>query len=128
MTDLSSGWVPATLALFGIGSFVEVNVGGRLADSRPGQVLAAGGAALLAGWLLFALTAAIPVVALVLAFVQGALSFGVGSTLIAQVLCTASDAPTPAGGFATAALNVGAGAGPALCDLALGDDLGYRSP
>jgi DHA1 family chloramphenicol resistance protein-like MFS transporter len=128
VTDLSSGWVPATLALFGIGSFVGVNVGGRLADSRPGQVLMVGGAALLAGWLLFALTAANPVVALILAFAQGALSFGVGSTLIAQALYTASDAPTLAGGFATAAMNVGAAAGPALGGLALGADLGYRSP
>lgn len=103
-------------------------MGGRLADSRPGRVLAVGGAALSAGWLLFALTAANPVVALILVFVQGVLSFGVGSTLIAQALYTASDAPTLSGGFATAALNVGAAAGPALGGLALSADLGYRSP
>lgn len=128
VTDLGSGWVPATLALFGVGSFTGVNVGGRLADSRPGQALVVGGTALVAGWLLFALTAGNPVVAMVLAFVQGALSFGVGSTLIAQALHTAADAPTLAGGFATAAMNVGAAAGPALGGLALGADLGYRSP
>ncbi|MDB1090282.1 MFS transporter [Streptomyces sp. ACA25] len=128
VTELSSGWVPITLALFGIGSFVGVNVGGRLADRRPGQVLAFGGIALLAGWLIFALTAANPVVALILIFFLGALSFGVGSTLIAQALYTASDAPTLAGGFATGALNVGAAAGPALGGLALGAELGYRSP
>lgn len=128
VTDLSSGWVPAALALFGIGSFVGVNLGGRLADSRPGQVLAVGGVALLAGWLLFALTAGNPVMALILVFVQGTLSFGVGSTLIARALYTASDAPTLAGGFATAALNVGAAAGPALGGIALGAGLGFRSP
>ncbi|MEV3992611.1 Cmx/CmrA family chloramphenicol efflux MFS transporter [Streptomyces sp. NPDC049837] len=128
VTGLSTGWVPATLALFGIGSFVGVNLGGRLADSRPGQVLAVGGVALLAGWLLFAVTAGNPVVALVLVFLQGALSFGVGSTLISQALYTASDAPTLAGGFATAALNVGAAAGPALGGVALGADFGFRSP
>ncbi|MEU9193370.1 Cmx/CmrA family chloramphenicol efflux MFS transporter [Streptomyces hundungensis] len=128
VTDLGSGWVPATLALFGIGSFVGVNVGGRLADSRPGQVLALGGAVLLAGWLVFALTAGNPVVALILVFVQGVLSFAVGSTLIAQALYTASNAPTLAGGFATAAMNVGAAAGPALGGLALGAGHGYRSP
>ncbi|MFE9406412.1 Cmx/CmrA family chloramphenicol efflux MFS transporter [Streptomyces sp. NPDC006530] len=128
VTDLGSGWVPANLALFGIGSFVGVNVGGRLADSRPGQVLALGGAVLLAGWLVFALTAAHPVVAPILVFVQGMLSFAVGSTLIAQALYTASNAPTLAGGFATAAMNVGAAAGPALGGLALGAGHGYRSP
>ncbi|MFE3071607.1 Cmx/CmrA family chloramphenicol efflux MFS transporter [Streptomyces sp. NPDC059247] len=128
VTDLGSGWVPAALALFGVGSFVGVNIGGRLADTRPGQVLAVGGTALLAGWLLFALTAGNPVVALVFVFLQGALSFCVGSTLIAQALYTASEAPTLGGGFATAALNVGAAVGPALGGLALSTQLGYRSP
>ncbi|MFD3533273.1 Cmx/CmrA family chloramphenicol efflux MFS transporter [Streptomyces sp. NPDC058664] len=128
VTELSTPWVPAVLALFGIGSFVGVNLGGRLADSRPGQVLAVGGAALSAGWLLFALTAAHPVAAPVLVLVQGVLSFGVGSTLIAQALSAASGAPTLAGGFATAALNVGAAAGPALGGLALGAGFGFRSP
>ncbi|AOR34522.1 chloramphenicol efflux pump [Streptomyces fodineus] len=128
VTGLSTGWVPATLALFGIGSFVGVNLGGRLADSRPGQVLAVGGVALLAGWLVFALTAGNTAVALILVFVQGVLSFAVGSTLIAQSLYTASDAPTLAGGFATAAMNVGAAAGPALGGVALSADFGFRAP
>jgi MFS transporter, DHA1 family, chloramphenicol resistance protein len=128
VTGLGTVWVPVTLALFGIGSFIGVNLGGRLSDSRPVEVLAVGGVALLAGWLLFALTAGNPVIALVLVFVQGALSFAVGSTLIAQALYAASDAPTLAGGFATAALNVGAAAGPALGGVALGADLGFRSP
>ncbi|MFF0445279.1 Cmx/CmrA family chloramphenicol efflux MFS transporter [Streptomyces sp. NPDC004609] len=128
VTGLSTGWVPAALALFGIGSFIGVNLGGRLADNRSGQVLAVGGTALLVGWLLSALTAASPVVALTLVFVQGVLSFGVGSTLIAQALYTASEAPTLAGGFATAAMNVGAAAGPALGGVALGANFGFRSP
>ncbi|WP_432898253.1 Cmx/CmrA family chloramphenicol efflux MFS transporter [Micromonospora matsumotoense] len=128
VTGLGTNWVPAALALFGIGSFVGVNIGGRLADTRPGEALAVGGAALLTGWLLFALTAGNPVLALIFVFLQGVLSFGVGSTLIAQSLYTASSAPTMAGGFATGALNVGAAAGPALGGLALAADHGYRSP
>jgi DHA1 family chloramphenicol resistance protein-like MFS transporter len=128
VTGLSTGWVPAALALFGIGSFVGVNLGGRLADSRPIQLLAVGSVALLAGWLLFALTAGNPIAALVFVFIQGTLSFAVGSTLIAQVLYAATEAPTLAGGFATAALNVGAAAGPALGGVALGAGLGYHSP
>ncbi|KQX49816.1 MULTISPECIES: Cmx/CmrA family chloramphenicol efflux MFS transporter [unclassified Streptomyces] len=128
VTGLSAGWVPATLALFGIGSFVGVNLGGRLADRRPGPVLVAGGAALAAGWLLLALVAGHPVAALLLVLVQGTLSFGVGSTLIARALYAASGAPTLSGGFATAALNVGAVAGPVLGGLALGTGLGFRAP
>jgi DHA1 family chloramphenicol resistance protein-like MFS transporter len=84
--------------------------------------------ALLVGWGLLGLTAGNPVAAVVLAFVQGVLSFGVGSTLISRVLYEAADAPTLAGGFATAAFNVGGALGPWLGGLAIGAGLGYRSP
>ncbi|EEP74982.1 chloramphenicol resistance protein [Micromonospora sp. ATCC 39149] len=128
VTSLGTGWLPGILALFGVGSFIGVNLGGRLADKRPIQVVTIGGTALMAGWILFALTAANPVTALVFVFVQGILSFAVGSTLISQVLYLASDAPRLSGGFATAAMNVGAAAGPALGGVALSAGLGYRSP
>ncbi|MFF4049730.1 Cmx/CmrA family chloramphenicol efflux MFS transporter [Streptomyces chartreusis] len=128
VTGLGSGWVPVVLALFGAGSFVGVAVGGRLADRRPGAVLAGGGGALCLGWAVLALGAGTPALALGLVLVQGALSFGVGSTLISQALRTASDAPTLSGGFATAAFNVGAALGPWLGGTAIGAGLGYRSP
>jgi MFS transporter, DHA1 family, chloramphenicol resistance protein len=123
-SGLVSEWVPVALALFGIGSFAGVTIAGRLADRQPVQVLVVGGSVLLAGWVLFALTAGNPVVALLLVFVQGTLSFGVGSTLIAQALDPS--APTLAGGFATAAFNVGAALGPALGGATL--SFGSRSP
>ncbi|WP_330356362.1 Cmx/CmrA family chloramphenicol efflux MFS transporter [Streptomyces chartreusis] len=128
VTGLGSGWVPVVLALFGAGSFVGVAVGGRLADRRPGAVLAGGGGALCLGWAVLALGAGTPALALGLVLVQGALSFGVGSTLISQALRTASDAPTLSGGFATAAFNVGAALGPWLGGTVIGAGLGYRSP
>ncbi|WP_431894716.1 Cmx/CmrA family chloramphenicol efflux MFS transporter [Micromonospora haikouensis] len=121
-------WVPALLAVFGLGSFVGVTVAGRLSDTRPMRILVPGGLALLAGWLLFAATAAIAPVALLLVLVQGALSFAVGATLITLVLYRADDAPSLGGSFATAALNVGATVGPLLGGAAIGAGLGYRSP
>ncbi|WP_326617141.1 MFS transporter [Streptomyces decoyicus] len=128
VTGVGAGWVPAVLALFGLGSFVGVGLGGRLADTRPVPLLVAGGAALLLGWSALALTAGNPVAALVLVFVQGALSFAVGSTLVSQVLYAAAGAPTLGGGFATAALNVGAAIGPWCGGAALTAGLGFRSP
>ncbi|MEV4093409.1 Cmx/CmrA family chloramphenicol efflux MFS transporter [Streptosporangium saharense] len=107
-------WVPVVLVLFGLGSFAGVTVAGRLSDSRPGPVVAVAGPSLLCGWVVLGLAAADPVALLVLTFVQGALSFGLGSTLIARVLYEAAGAPTMAGSYATAALNAGAVAGPAL--------------
>lgn len=128
VSGFGSVWIPAMLALFGIGSFVGVNLGGRIADVRPVALLLGGGIILALGWLVFALTAGNPVATIVLIFVQGALSFAVGSTLISQALYAAPDAPTLAGGFATAAFNVGAAAGPWLGGVAMSAGLGFRSP
>jgi DHA1 family chloramphenicol resistance protein-like MFS transporter len=103
--------VPVVLAAFGLGCFAGVTAAGRLADRWPGRVVAVGGSLLLAGWAAMALGAP----ALVgLAFVQGALSFAVGGTVITRILRLATGAPTMAGSYATAALNVGATAGPVL--------------
>ncbi len=128
VTGLGSGWVPGVLALFGAGSFAGVTAAGRFADRHPVPVLAGGGVAVCVGWCVLALGAGHPVLALGLVFAQGALSFGVGSTLISQVLYAAPAAPTLAGGFATAALNVGAALGPWAGGTAIGAGLGYRSP
>ncbi|WP_275461886.1 Cmx/CmrA family chloramphenicol efflux MFS transporter [Streptomyces noursei] len=128
VTGFDAAGVPVVLALFGIGSFAGVTAGGRLADRRPRAVLAVGGAALLVGWAAFALTASNPVATVGWVLVQGTLSFAVGSTLIAQVLYAAVEAPTLGGGFATAALNVGAAVGPWWGGLALAAGFGYRAP
>lgn len=128
VAGLDGTWVPILLALFGVGSFVGVAVGGRLGDVWPVRLLVVGGVALLAGWAGFALTAGNAVAVVGFALVQGALAFAVGSTLIAQVLYAATAAPRLAGAFATAAFNVGAALGPWLGGLALAAGLGPRSP
>jgi len=112
-------WVPVVLVLFGAGSFTGVTAAGRFSDQRPGLVIAVAGPLLLLGWCALGLWAAHPAVLLPLAFAQGALAFAVGSTLIARVLYEAAEAPTMAGSYATAALNVGAAAGPILAAFAL---------
>ncbi|MGW5489441.1 Cmx/CmrA family chloramphenicol efflux MFS transporter [Streptosporangium sandarakinum] len=122
------GWVPVFLALFGLGSFAGVTVGGRVSDERPMRLLVPGGLALAVGWLLLMATADAPAWMFVLVFVQGALSFAVGSTLITRALYEAVEAPSLGGSFATAALNVGAAVGPVLGGAAIGAGLGYRSP
>jgi len=132
VAGLGDGWVPVALALFGVGAFAGVRVGGLLADRRPGMALGGGGIALCLGWAALALGAGSPAVLLGLVLVQGALAFGVGSTLISQVLYAAPGAPTLAGGFATAAFNVGAACGPWIggvaIDAGLGGGDGFRAP
>ncbi|MFD4692602.1 Cmx/CmrA family chloramphenicol efflux MFS transporter [Streptomyces sp. NPDC058463] len=128
VTGLGAGWVPAVLALFGVGSFAGVALAGRIADARPGAVVTVGSVALAVGWAALALTAGNPVAALALVLLQGALAFGTGTALITRVFHQAPDAPTLAGSFATAAFNVGAALGPWLGGLALGAGFGFRAP
>ncbi|MDT8913342.1 Cmx/CmrA family chloramphenicol efflux MFS transporter [Amycolatopsis sp. PS_44_ISF1] len=125
---LAAWWVPVVLVLFGLGAFTGVTAAGRLADRWPGRVLAIGGPLLLAGWLALATLAAWPFALPVLVFAQGALSFALGSTLIARVLHESAAAPTLAGSYATAALNLGAAGGPALAALTLGPGPGDLGP
>ena len=116
---LSQWWVSVALVLFGVGSFIGVTVAGRLSDARPRIVIVGGGSVLVLGWVALALFATNPVALLGLVFTQGVVGFAVGSTLITRVLYAAASAPTMAGSYATAALNVGAAVGPVLAAAAL---------
>ncbi|WP_051767328.1 Cmx/CmrA family chloramphenicol efflux MFS transporter [Streptomyces sp. NRRL S-37] len=125
---LGEWWISAALVLFGAGSFAGVTVAGRLSDRRPGLVVAVGGPLLLLGWPALALLADEPVALFILIFVQGALSFALGGTLITRVLYEAAGAPTMAGSYATAALNVGAAAGPLIAAATLDTAAGNLGP
>lgn len=121
-------WISVALVLFGAGSFGGVTVAGRLSDRSPGPVIAVAGPLLLIGWPTLAVLANKPVTLLSLVFVQGALSFALGSTLITRVLYEADRAPTMAGSYATAALNVGAAVGPVVAATTLGTEAGALGP
>ncbi|CAL9383100.1 Inner membrane transport protein YdhP [Streptomyces sp. enrichment culture] len=121
-------WISVALVFFGAGSFAGVTVAGRLSDQRPGPVIAVGGPLLLVGWPALAVLADEPVALFALVFVQGALSFALGGTLIARVLYEAAGAPTMAGSYATAALNVGAAIGPLVAATTLGTAVGDLGP
>ncbi|MGW3291116.1 Cmx/CmrA family chloramphenicol efflux MFS transporter [Streptomyces sp. NPDC001002] len=125
---LGRPWISVALVLFGIGSLAGVTLAGRLSDRRPGLVLAMGGPLLLIGWPTLALLADRPTALLPLVLVQGTLSFALGATLITRVLYEAAGAPTMAGSYATAALNVGAAVGPLLAATARDTPAGDRGP
>lgn len=128
VAGLGSGWVPALLALFGVGSFLGVTVAGRIADGRAATLITAGSLALAVGWGVLAATAEHGWAVAVLSLVQGALAFGTGTALVGRVLRLAAEAPSLAGSFATAAFNVGGALGPWLGGLALDAGFGWRAP
>lgn len=121
-------WISVVLVLFGAGALLGITAAGRLSDQHPGPVVAVGGPLLLLGWPALAILADRPIALFGLVFVLGALSFALGSTLITRVLYEAGGAPTMAGSYATATLNVGAAIGPGLAALALATAAGNRGP
>lgn len=128
LARLATLWVPVVLVVFGAGSFLGVTVSGRFADRHPTALITVGGGLLAIGWVALALTAHAGEAVLVLSFVQGTLSFAVGSTLIARVLYEATGAPTMGGSYATVALNLGAAAGPTLGGATISGASGLTGP
>ncbi|ONM49973.1 Cmx/CmrA family chloramphenicol efflux MFS transporter [Nocardia donostiensis] len=129
-TSIAGGarWVPVVLALFGVGSFLGVVVTGRYSDRHQRRIIVAGAVVLVGVWLLAAAVAAHSMVGvMVMSVVAGAVAFGVGSTLIATIVQTATPvAPRIAGALATTAFNVGAALGPATAGLVV-DRIGHPS-
>lgn len=120
LTDPDSPSVPVVLALFGIGSFIGVTVAGRYGDRYRRRIMAGGTVGLVGVWLLTALTAHVLVALAIMTLVAGAGAFGIGSTLIAAIVHTATpSAPRIAGAVATTAFNLGAVLGPTVAGLTI---------
>ncbi|MFF8815373.1 Cmx/CmrA family chloramphenicol efflux MFS transporter [Streptomyces pactum] len=127
-TGLGEGWVPAVLALFGVGGMLGLVVGGRTARTSPLATLGWGLAALavLSGLLAVAAGGATAVV-LALVFCLGAAGYVTNPALQSRVFTLAPDAPTLVGAGNTAAFNVGNTLAPFLGGLVIDAGYGYAS-
>nr|WP_258567244.1 MFS transporter [Microbacterium sp. Se5.02b] len=115
---MADAWIPLLLAVFGIGAFLGVAATGRWAARVDRAWVSVGAAAATVVWVLCALGAGSVPAVFVGAFVGGMVSFAVGSALIARIVGQATGAPVLGGAYATAALNLGAVAGPAVAGVA----------
>lgn len=126
---LSAVWVPLVLMLFGAGACLGVALVGRIGDARAWTLLALGGPLLAGAWAALATGSGSPVILLAVVPLAGAFAFAVGGSLIALAIgAAAHDAPTMAGSYATAAVNVGAAAGPVGAGVALDHVGGFMGP
>ncbi|KAB8192285.1 Cmx/CmrA family chloramphenicol efflux MFS transporter [Nonomuraea phyllanthi] len=126
-TGLDAAWVPAVLALYGVGSLIGIAIGGRTADARPFRVLYAGVTGLVVTSAALALAAPVPVAAVLLVFLLGAFGFATNPALNSRVFSLAPGAPTLVAAVNVSAFNVGITAGPWLGGLAIGAGFGYPS-
>ncbi|WP_280409637.1 MFS transporter [Nocardia brasiliensis] len=119
-TGVAPVWIPAVLALFGVGAFLGLSIGGRIADRRPPLAHGAGAAAivLLSVVLALAMTQAWIVVPVV--FLLGVAAFVLNPALYGRVFAIAGDAPTLAGATTVSAFQLGISGTPVLAALTLG--------
>ncbi|MFB7943221.1 Cmx/CmrA family chloramphenicol efflux MFS transporter [Streptomyces sp. NPDC056049] len=127
VTGVDAVWVPPVLVLFGIGAFVGLSIGGRIADRRPHQALLLGAVGILVTSVLLALLAdhTIPVVVLVL--LLGVAGFVLNPAVYGRVFAVAADAPTLAGATAVSMFQLGISLVPVLAGVALGAGAGLTA-
>ncbi|MFI6500729.1 Cmx/CmrA family chloramphenicol efflux MFS transporter [Nonomuraea typhae] len=124
-TGLPAAWVPAVLALYGVGAFAGITIGGRTADAHPFGTLYVGVAGLIVSSVALALAAGSAVPTVILAVLLGGFGFATNPALNTRVFTLAEGAPTLAASTNFSAFNVGITAGPWLGGLAIGAGYGY---
>ncbi|MFF0343201.1 Cmx/CmrA family chloramphenicol efflux MFS transporter [Kribbella sp. NPDC004875] len=124
-TKLPVGAVPGVLALYGLGSFIGITLGGRYADALPFRTLFVSIAGLIALSAVLALTATTPVVAISVIVLLGGCGFAANPALNARVFSLAGDRSTLATATNFSAFNVGITVGPWLGGLAIDAGAGY---
>lgn len=124
-TGLTPGAVPGVLALYGLGSFIGITIGGRFADALPFHTLFISIVGLITLSAALALTASIPVAAIAVIALLGGFGFAANPALNARVFSLAGDAPRLATATNFSAFNVGITVGPWLGGLAIDAGAGY---
>lgn len=119
ITGMPEVWIPGVLALFGVGAFIGLSIGGRVSDQRPHLALLTGASAIVI--LSVVMTAAIqqawvvvPIVVLI-----GIAAFVLNPAVFGRVFTIAADAPTLAGATTVSAFQLGISITPVLAAAAL---------
>jgi MFS transporter, DHA1 family, chloramphenicol resistance protein len=126
-TGIPAVWVPAILTLFGVGAFLGLSVGGRIADRRPFHALLGGAVGIAVTSVLLTVLAGQAVAVVLLVLVLGVAGFVLNPAVYGRVFTIAADAPTLAGATAVSAFQLGIGLVPLFAGAALGAGAGIVS-
>ncbi|TDE10700.1 MFS transporter [Jiangella asiatica] len=120
--------VPLVLALFGLGSFIGITIGGRVADRGLFLNIFGSLVTLAVAMSVLALVSGSTAGAVVAVFAVGVAGFSIAPGLNARVFVVAGDAPTLASSVNTSAFNVGNTLGPWIGGAAISAGWGYVAP
>lgn len=119
ITAIPEVWIPAVLALFGIGAFVGLSIGGRVSDQRPHLALLAGASATVILSVVIAVAIQQIWVVAPTVFLIGIAAFVLNPAVYARVFAIAADAPTLAGATTLSAFQLGISLTPVLAAASL---------
>jgi DHA1 family chloramphenicol resistance protein-like MFS transporter len=119
ITNIPEVWIPAILALFGLGAFVGLSIGGRVSDRRPHLALLTGTVAIVILSIVMSVAiqhvwTVIPVV-----FLIGIAAFVLNPAVYGRVFAIAAGAPTIAGATTVSAFQLGISITPLLAAASL---------
>ncbi|ONI85838.1 chemotaxis protein [Actinosynnema sp. ALI-1.44] len=119
ITGVPEVWIPAVLALFGVGAFAGLSIGGRISDRRPHFALLTGAASTVV--LSLVLVAGIEHVLVVVpvVFLLGVGAFLLNPAIYGRVFAIASAAPTLAGATTVSAFQLGISLTPVFAAVSL---------
>lgn len=127
ITGITEVWVPAILTLFGIGAFLGLSIGGRIADSRPHHALLVGAIGIGVSSLLLAVLADYALAVIPLVLILGIAGFVLNPACYGRVFSIAAQAPTLAGATAVSMFQLGISLVPLLAGAALNAGAGLTS-
>ncbi|AUI61751.1 MFS transporter [Amycolatopsis sp. BJA-103] len=116
---LPAVWIPAVLALFGVGAFAGLSVGGRISDKRPHHALLGGVLGIAVFSVLLAVFTTSVWVVVPVVFLLGVAAFVLNPALYGRVFAIAGSAPTLAGATTVSAFQLGISLTPAFAAGAL---------
>ncbi|GAA4067395.1 Cmx/CmrA family chloramphenicol efflux MFS transporter [Actinomadura miaoliensis] len=127
LTGVPGVWIPAILTLFGVGAFVGLSIGGRIADRRPFHALLTGAIGIAASSALLAVLARHAAAVVPLVLLLGIAGFVLNPAIYGRVFTIAAQAPTLAGATTVSAFQLGISLVPALAGAALNAGAGLTS-
>jgi predicted MFS family arabinose efflux permease len=127
-TGLPSWTVPLVLVLFGVGSLVGANLGGRLGDAHPLRTLLMSALGVIVVLLLLVVLSPVSAPTVVLVGLLGVVGMSVPPVATSLAVRYAPDAPTLAAALAVAAFNVGIALASWCAGIALDSSLATVGP
>jgi DHA1 family chloramphenicol resistance protein-like MFS transporter len=119
VTAIPEVWIPAVLAIFGIGAYIGLSIGGRIADRRPHWALLTGAVGIVVVSVVLVVFTKQAWAVVPLVFLLGVSAFLLNPAIYGRVFAIASSAPTLAGATTVSAFQLGISLTPVLAAVAL---------